>query len=181
VTYLLDTCVVSYFLQGGRERELAAAARRCPMAVVEQVARELEGDPGRGGQPFTRWLSASGIEVRPLLTTSPAFSVFAQLRSANEKKERHSGERASIALAAFDDTLSFVTNDQGAVWIALRELWTPGERLLGLFVFLRRLFDIEALRDPSVVDDVLRHANTKIRPTCWPSWWAGLVAGGAET
>lgn len=179
MTYLLDTNIVSYFLQAGRDRELAAASKHCPMALVGEVARELTNDPGRGGKPFSRWLASSDIAVRPLVLGTPAFEVFEQLRSPNEK-DSHAGERASIALAAYDASLTFVANDKGAMWLALRELWAAGERILGVHVFLRRLFEAEALTEPRTADEVLRHANIKQPPTWWATWRASLSPGPLE-
>lgn len=49
MTYLLDTMLVSFFLRAGREVELAAAASRCPMAMVDELRQELEKDRRRGG------------------------------------------------------------------------------------------------------------------------------------
>ncbi|HEU4412238.1 MAG TPA: hypothetical protein VFS43_43750 [Polyangiaceae bacterium] len=88
------------------------------------------------------------------------------------------GERASIALAAHDPSLTFVTNDDGAKKIALRELWAPGERLLALSVFLRRLFDQSALVDPAILDGIMTKAYSSAkRPTGWASWRAGVLSG----
>ena len=72
MTFLLDTNVVSYFLQVGRERELAEAAKRCPMALVDEVFRELKVDPHRGGRTFSQWFGASNIGVLPIEVGSPA-------------------------------------------------------------------------------------------------------------
>lgn len=173
MSYLLDTMVVSYFLQAEREAELAAAARRCPMAVVEQVFNELRNDPARGGRSFEKWFAGSNIEMRPITADSPAFTTYAQLVDPNVPARKNVGERASIAFAAFDPSLTFVSQDKNGMWLALRELWTPGERVVGVPVFLRRLFDAEALREPSVADDIMKHANAP-RPTWWASWRASF-------
>jgi hypothetical protein len=83
---------------------------------------------------------------------------------------RGRGERASIALAASDADLVFAGMDKGAMWIALRELWTPGERMIALPVFLRRLVDAGAFSGDAA-DDVMRHSN-QIFPTWWADWRA---------
>jgi hypothetical protein len=57
------------------------------------------------------------------------------------------------------------------MWIALRESWMPGERLIGLPMFLRRLVDAGAIMGDAV-DDVMRH-STQILPTWWADWRAG--------
>ena len=62
----------------------------------------------------------------------------------------------------------FVGMDKGSMWLALRELWTPGERLLSLPVFLRRLVEGRALQG-QVADDVMRCSN-QIFPTWWADW-----------
>jgi len=41
VTYLLDTNVVSYFLQASREKDLSDAAKFIPLAIVGEVRDEL--------------------------------------------------------------------------------------------------------------------------------------------
>lgn len=60
--------------------------------------------------------------------------------------------------------------DANALWIALRELWTPGERLIGLPVFLRRLVEANGI-DRAVADEVMQHAQSvQPLPTWWPDW-----------
>jgi len=174
VTYLLDTMVVSYFLQSNREGELSNAARRLPMAVVDEVRKELEGDRDRGGPAFKRWLGGSGIQVRAIEVGTPASATLVHLLNpTNPDKGR--GERASIALAASDDTLTFVTHDKGGMWLALRELWAPGERMLGLAAFLRRLFDLRGIQDPAALDEIISIAMLPAqRPTWWAQWRGGL-------
>jgi hypothetical protein len=53
--------IISYLLQAQHETELAAAAKRCPMALVDEVRRELENDKKRGGRFFKKWLDGSCI------------------------------------------------------------------------------------------------------------------------
>ena len=70
---------------------------------------------------------------------------------------------------------TFVANDKNGLWIALRELWMPGERLLGLAVFLRRLFEQSTLEDPLILDEVMSVAGGPAqRPTWWAPWRAAL-------
>jgi hypothetical protein len=174
VTYLLDSNVVSYFLHAGRRDELARAAQCCSMAVVEEVRQELatDKDPARK-EAFRKWIETSNIQVRAIEVGSDASATLAQLLTPASSKDR--GEQASIALAAFDDTLTFVTHDQNGLLLALRELWSPGERVLGLAVFLRRLFAEGALEDPAVLDDVISVPPSP-RPTWWAAWRSGLVS-----
>jgi len=172
VTYLLDTMVVSYFLQAGREDELSRAAQRCKMALVEEVRQELERDRDRGGQAFRKWLDTSNIDMLSIEVGSNASITLAQLLDpASPTKGR--GERASIALAASEDTLTFVTHDKNGMWLALREIW-----ILGLPVFLRRLFEQGVWEDPVVLDQIISLAVVPAqRPTWWASWRAGLASG----
>lgn len=172
MTYLLDTMIVSYFLQAGRKDELARAAKRCSVALVEEVRRELEVDKKHGGSAFKTWLGSSNIAVRSLAVGGAAANTYSALRITKAGE----GERASIALAASDKTLTFVTHDRKALLLALRELWMPGERILSLQVFLRRLFEQGALDNPDVLDEIISIPKTLLaqRPTWWASWRAAL-------
>ncbi|MEO5725560.1 MAG: hypothetical protein ABI134_32495 [Byssovorax sp.] len=115
--------------------------------------------------------------MRSIEVGSDASATLAQLLNPTSPK-KNGGERASIALTACDASLTFVTNDKNGMWIALRELWRPGERILGVAVFLRRLFEQAALQDPLVLDDVLSLARSQ-QPTWWASWRAGLASSGS--
>lgn len=174
--YLLDANVVSYFFDVGRQSELAAAARHCPMAMVDEVRQELEKDPKRGGRPFRDWLAKSDIRPCSIEVGSAASATLAELLSLVKNDDKGLGERASIALAAFDPSMTFVTNDGNARQIALRELWAPGERVMRLSVFLRRLFDKAVLVDPTTLDGIIKRAYKREEwPTWWATWRAGLV------
>jgi hypothetical protein len=166
--YLLDTQVVSYFLQARRETELAAAAAAVPCSIADEVRGELVDDPTRGTL-FERWLPTSSIEVMAIPLGSPADIVLTRLRTGIVAKGGR-GERASIALAATHNDLVFAGMDKGGMWIALRELWTPGERLISLPVFLRRLVDAGALGGDTA-DAVVRRSNNPF-PTWWADWRA---------
>lgn len=124
----------------------------------------------------TSWSILSPIEVRSIDVGSDEATTLAQLlNQATPSKGR--GERASIAVAAFDASLTLVTHDKGGMWIALRELWMPGERVLGMAVFLRRLLEQRVLEDAVVLDEVISLAvDAAQRPTWWASWRAGLGA-----
>lgn len=179
MTYLLDTMIISYFLQAQREADLAKAAKRSPMALVDEVRKELENDKKRGGRPFKKWLDDSGIEPRAIEVGSPAHATLVALVTP-ASTVKNLGERASIALAASDASLTFVTNDKNGLCVALREIWMPGERILGVAVFLRRLFEQGALEDPLILDDVMTIAinSPQQQPTWWASWRAGLASAG---
>jgi hypothetical protein len=173
VTYLLDTNVVSYFLQAAREADLAKAATTSTMALVEAVQGELENDPKRGGKAFRKWLDGSRIKVRGIELGTPAHATLAALVGPTSTT-RNLGERASVALAASDPTLTFVANDKNGLVLALREIWSPGERVLGLAVFLRRLVEEGSLADPTAIDDVMATANAQ-QPSWWVAWRASVA------
>jgi hypothetical protein len=167
-TYLLDAQVVSYFLQARREDELAAAAAAVPCVIVDEVRGELVADPTRGAL-FERWLPLSHLEVIAISLGTPADLLLASLRVGIPARGGL-GERASIALAATNNDLVFAGMDKGAMWIALRELWAPGERIIALPVFLRRLVDAGALGGDTA-DDVMRRSQ-QVFPTWWADWRA---------
>jgi hypothetical protein len=173
--YLLDTMIVSYFLEAGREAELRQAAAVCPMAIVDEVQGELLNDKSRGGRAFDRWIKSTQIKVLSIVVGSAESQTLAQLLNPH-LPDQGRGERASIALASGNSALTFVTNDKGGTIIAHRELWMPGERILGLAVFLRRLVDGGALDKADVVDEIIALRSAQ-RPTWWATWRTGI--GGA--
>lgn len=178
MTYLLDTNVVLYFLQAQRETKLANAAKRCSMALVDEARKEIEKGKDHGGKSFRRWFDASGIQSIAIELGTPAHATLAALVGP-APAVKHLGERASIALAAWEPSLTFVTNDKNGLLLALREIWMPGERVLGFAVFLRRLFEQSALEDPQVLYDVMAVSNTPPQntPTWWASWRASRRGG----
>ena len=175
MTYLLDTMVVGFFQRAGRQADLAAAASVCPMAVVGEVRVELANGTEFGGGKFRNWFAGSGIQVLDLVVGSPAQITLGNLVGAIASV-KNLGERASIALAASDSSLTFVTHDKGAMWLALREIWEPGERILGVSVFLRRLFEQGTIRDVAVLDEVIGQIAVAHRPTWWAEWRASVTA-----
>jgi hypothetical protein len=129
---------------------------------------ELATDPTRGAL-FDRWFPASHLELLSIAVGSPADRVLASLQTAIVSKGGR-GERASIAAAATNHDLVFAGMDKGGMWIALRELWAPGERIIALPVFLRRMVDAGALGGDAA-DDVMRRSN-QVFPTWWAAWRA---------
>lgn len=174
MTYLLDSNILSCFLQCRREAELASAAARVSLAIVEEVRVELEADPQRG-RGFATWFRASNIAPRVIELGSHPHATLADLAvGLSGSRGRGLGERASIALAVHDADLVFVTSDKGALWIALGELHARGERIIGLPVFLRRLHEdgglsVDAARDVMTVSSLRK-----------PTWWAGWLAPRAS-
>lgn len=172
MTYLLDTNIISYFLQAQHEDELAIAAKVVSMAIVDEVRKELEEDGTRGGPSFRRWLSKSNIVVHSISVGSTTAQTLIALSPQGPNGEsiiKGLGERASTAIAAHDASLMLVTNDKNAAWMALKELWMPGDRVLRLPVFLRKLWAQSAIDKPSVLDDVMKKAHQRDEP--WPTWW----------
>jgi hypothetical protein len=169
MTYLLDTQVVSFFLQARREEDLAAAATTVRCAIADEVRVELTSDPTRG-RLFEQWLPSSHVQTISIPIGGPADLLLTRLQ-IGLATPRGRGERASIALAAMDADLVFTGMDRGGMWIALRELWSPGERLISLPVFLRRLVDARALGGDAA-EDVMRR-STQAVPTWWADWRAG--------
>jgi hypothetical protein len=174
-TFLLDTNIVSSFLQAGREQELAGAGQRVSLAIVDEVRRELEADAHRGGKPFATWLVGSNISIRRIALGSEAAATFAQLLHPKDP-HKDLGERASIALVASEPALVLVTHDKNALWIAIREIWRGSAQLMGIAPFMRLLFEQGALTDPDIADEVLKLSGPlEQRPTWWASWRTELA------
>jgi hypothetical protein len=159
-------------LQASCERKLADASKTVPMAIVGEVRDELRADKTRGGASFMRWLESSQIDVRDIQLGSAEAATLNQL-TASASTSKNLGERASIALAAHDLGLVFVTHDKNGMWLAVRELWQSGQRVLGVAPFLRRLVELQAVTQSSVLDDVVRHVAGD-SPTWWATWRASL-------
>jgi len=173
-TFLLDTNIVSNFLQAGREKELAVASQRVSLMIVDEVKRELEGDKQRGARAFTSWLAGSNISVRRIVLGSEAEATFAQLLHPKDP-QKDLGERASIALAASEPTLVLVTHDKNGLWLAIREIWRGPAQLMGIAPFVRVLFERGALTVPDIADEVINLSGPlEQRPTWWASWRAAL-------
>jgi hypothetical protein len=171
LTYLLDNNVISYFLHCRREIELMEAAARCPLAIADEVRVELLRSRSHG-ERFKKWFEAAGIENLEILVGSELDSTFQGLPVSNPNRGK--GERASIALAAHDPSRIFVANDQNAMWLALAELYQPGERMIGVPVFLRRLREQAGL-SVDAIDDVMDMRQGR-RPTWWAPWRASLAS-----
>jgi len=167
--YLLDNNVVSYFLHCRREAELMAAAIRCPIATADDVHAELLRSRSHGDR-FKKWFEAGVIKNLEIVVGSEVDATLQSLPVSNPARGK--GERASIALAAHDPSLVFVANDQNAMWLALAELHAPGERMIGVPVFLRRLRE-QAELSVDAIDDVMDMRQGR-RPTWWAPWRASL-------
>lgn len=161
--YLLDANTVIGFLSTGHDKELAQLGKRMQLAVVAEVRREADARGSRSA----RWWDASGIQLRAIDIASPAYQTLLDLGTPNL---RGLGERASIALALHDASLTFVTSDKNAMYLAHRELHGTERRVASLATFLR---DARGAGLPwEAVDDVYREAKLP-QPTWWASWRAG--------
>jgi len=164
--YLLDTNVVSYFLNTKRHDALRAVAGRVGLAIVDEVRVELEAHKTLG--PFVKkWLPRTKLEVRAIVVGSAEYECYLALKP-NSVTLKDNGERASIAVAATNPSFVFVASDKNALWLGLRELHEPGERILGVHVWLRRLHADAAL-DLAALDDVAAASGVPY-PTWWTEW-----------
>lgn len=168
--YLLDTNLLSYFLNTAHGEALSAAAKKMPMVIVDEVRVELEAHKSLGAGAKA-WFPESNIELRRITVGSPEHDVLLGLLGGSPVA-KDLGERASIALASTNAELVFVANDKGGMWIALRELHLRGERMLGVTSFLRRAHE-EASLDVAAIDDVARVAGVPL-PTWWGDWRKNL-------
>jgi hypothetical protein len=174
LTYLLDNNVVSYFLHGRREADLMDAARRCSLAIADEVSKELKRSSRDGGR-FKAWFAGGAIASLAIAVGSEVDATYQALTPPTT--ERGKGERASIALAASDPSLVLVANDRNAMWLALAELHHAGERMIGVPVFLRRLHEQAGLV-PDAIDAVVAWYPGR-RPTWWADWRAKLESAAA--
>ena len=175
MTYLLDNNVVQHFLHAKREPQLREAASQVPLAVADAVFKEACVDgKDQERKRRARILLDDGPIGRLSIDVGSSQDITLQALVSRISTTRGDGERASIALAAHDPSLVFVANDHNGLWLALRELHTRGERLVGVPVFLRRLREDAAL-DLDSIDDVLREylRPNHTPPTWWSPWRSG--------
>lgn len=124
--FLLDTGIVLGFQKSNQLHALIQAAENVPIAIVEEVYDEIT-DP-RNGKHAASALSAktaigaSKITVRSIAVGSPEAVTFGSLRLGKTSPTADLGEAASLALAAHDLGLTFVTNDAAACLKGLQEL-----------------------------------------------------------
>lgn len=182
MTYLLDANVLLDFQQAGALPALVNAAESSPLAVAEKVLDEVSvpkpsdsGDLiGKKRQAATI-LKGSRIRIVEILPQSPADALMrallAPLKSLTDKDQ---GEAASVASAASDSDLVFVTGDKVAVLWGLNELFGSGERVMRVPVFVRLMHEAAALDTAAVRTVAARAASHGKVPTWWPAWLAGL-------
>jgi hypothetical protein len=186
VRFLLDANVLVDFQSAELLPTLMQASHRVSMAVAENVFDEVTLPKttdssemvGKKRLAATAFLQSKidKIEIypgTPSTWTSAATLMQGLLALRVNAKLKDHGEAASIAVAASDANLLFVTGDKNAVWWALNELFHTGERIMLVPVFIRKLFESLAL-DANGVRRVASRA-TSHGPV--PSWWASWLAG----
>jgi len=182
VTFLLDANVLLDFQNAGELPALVQAAQRVDMAIAEEVYEEVT-HPKAGHSPeligkkrqAKLALDAGWIRTIEILPGSESAILKQQLLAGHQTlKDKDRGEAASIAIAASDAGLLFVTGDKTAVLWALNELFHSGERVMRVPVFVRTLFDRGALPGAVVKRVAERAAGHGVPPSWWASWLGGL-------
>ena len=141
-----------------RGQRLVKAARidTClPDVVYDEVQRHTDDSD------FLHELNELTVEIP---AESPTAAHYHRIRSARSSGPRNAGEDACIALALENAHLTFVTHDQGAQSLAMREL---GERVLGGHNWLRSLAEQGRLekRDAIAIGNQSRN-----QPYFWQGW-----------
>lgn len=108
MTWLLDTMVVSYFAKADLLSDLSSVASKRPLAVVEEVRDELQSR-SQFGAVIKKWLPTSGVRIDSIQVGTPAATLLGRLIKPGIAKGR--GEAASIALAASNTELTFVSHE----------------------------------------------------------------------
>lgn len=177
---LLDACTISYLFAAGQKEFIREAAAISRIHTVLQVTEELEKETqwGAGFKKLKDELAANERwVVHELIFPTPEHRLFNQLRQGipqhgrlrlghGKLKEKDQGELASIALAASQPDLVFVTEDRGAMHWAIDELPGFPGRVLRTAAWLRAVrerggnFDVGGLERWS-----------KVVPRPLPSWW----------
>lgn len=182
MTFLLDANVLLDFQNSGALSALVQASLTVDMAVAEKVFDETtlvkDGDSsdtvGKKRQAGLALQGARLAKIEILPGTPEAVLMQTLLAGLQTVKEKDQGEAASIAVAAGDARLLFVTGDKTAVLWALNELFSTGERVMRVPFFVRILFDAGAL-SASVVRQVSERVTSHgAVPSWWMSWLAGL-------
>jgi hypothetical protein len=175
--FLLDTGIVLGFQKAGHLDALVGSAARVPLALAEEVYDEIT-DPrgGRHGDAAARAkraIDGSAIDVRSIMTGSAAETTFSALRAGRASPTADLGEAASIALAAHDPDLTFVTNDAAA---SLRSLQELRGRTLSFHPLLRALVEgggLPAARAGELAVAIRTLGDWRAtHPLWWDAWLA---------
>lgn len=180
--FLLDTNVLLDFQNAGILSALVNAAQTVDMAVAEEVFDEVtlpkQDDSGAlvgNKRQAAAALASARIEKLEIIPgTREAALKQALLAPLQTVREKDQGEAASIALAAGDPTLLFVTGDRIAVLWALNELFHTGERVMRVPVFVRALLERRALTANDVRQVAAYAASHSATPSWWSSWLGNL-------
>ncbi|WP_437276345.1 hypothetical protein WME90_34570 [Sorangium sp. So ce375] len=182
MTFLLDANVLVDFQNAQLLSALVDAAQTLDMAVAEKVFDEVtlpkpDDSSDLVGKKRQAAAALDGARIRKieiLPGTQEATLMQALLAPLQTVKEKDQGEAASIAIAASDAGLLFVTGDKTAVLWALNELFHTGERVMRVPVFIRTLFLRGALPASAVKQVAARAASHGAVPSWWQSWLAAL-------
>jgi len=124
--FLLDTGIVLGFQKSRHLDALMAGSVRVPPVITEEVYDEITdphgGKHGPAASAAKKAIDGSRIEVRSIALGSDAAMTFASLRIGKTSPTADLGEAASIAVAAHDRAITFVTNDGAASLRSLQEL-----------------------------------------------------------
>ncbi len=167
---LFDACAVSYLFQAGQKEFLRVAAAISRIHFVAEVANELEKERswGDGFKKLKDELVTAGhCEVHELIVDTPEATLYKEMqRTRTQITNKDKGELASIALAAFHPHLVFVTEDWGAIKLAIQELPELPARVVRTAAWLRSVRQQGAMLDQ---DGLERWAQKRTGQL--PRWW----------
>jgi len=181
VEALLDACSISYFFQAGQKELIEHLASVVRVHVVEQVFDELERETTWGAgfkKLFDGLVERGRCEVHALAPGTEEAMLFNRLRAgAKSGSPKDQGERASIALAVHHADLVFVTEDRGALHLALREL--PGFpcRVTRTAGWLRAMAERGARLDSNALMEWAKKVPGQPALPHWWQSWVGEQAG----
>jgi hypothetical protein len=171
--YLLDTGIVVGFQKAGHLDALVQAASRVSLAIVEEVYDEIVTDAmmtkhRAAATEAKELIGTSRMVVRSLKLASVEAATHAAIRAGKTSATADIGESASIALAAHDGDVIFVTNDAAASLLALQEL---RGRTMSFHPFLAMLVDSAAMaadKCATIAADIQKARDWRVKE---PAWW----------
>lgn len=180
--YLLDANIV-LALDDAKCLEALALQRSVDVQLVEQVYDELctpfDGDSAHRSSEKRRLAKVleqgfpAPIEIIPG-THAERVMRHLLLPKRSKRAAKDKGEAASIAAAHADETLCFVTEDVGAMRLALSELYDTGERVQRLAPFARVLHRRGVLDRAEIARLSERTALAGNPPSWWEPWLASI-------
>lgn len=176
--FILDTGIVLGFQKANHLDALTEAAAHVPLIIVEEVYDELT-DPRNGkhvdAASRARFaIDGSNIERRSIALGSIEAMTFASLRIGKKSATADLGEAASIAVAAHDASLTFVSNDAAA---ALRGLQELRGRTLSFHPFVAILVERGALTMAKAGTLAAAIRSVSDWKATHPLWWDPWMAG----